>query len=134
LEYTIRRLKENKKELKLKGTYKLLAHAYNIHIMGENIHTIRKNTESPLNTNKDVGLEMTPEKTKHMLILHYQKAEQKYSIKIANTFFEDMAKLKYLGRTLTDQNCMQEKINSKLNSRNACYHSVKSLSIFLPAV
>jgi hypothetical protein len=38
-----------------------------------------------------------------------------------------MEKFKYLGRPLTDQNCMQEEINSRLNSGNACYHSVQSL-------
>jgi hypothetical protein len=36
-------------------------------------------------------------------------------------------KFKYLGTTLTDQNCMQEEIKSRLNSGNACYHSVQSL-------
>jgi hypothetical protein len=33
----------------------------------------------------------------------------------------------YLGTTLTDQNFMNEEIKSRLNSGNACYHSVQSL-------
>jgi hypothetical protein len=28
---------------------------------------------------------------------------------------------------LTDQNCINEKIKSRLNSGNACYHSIQSL-------
>jgi hypothetical protein len=38
-----------------------------------------------------------------------------------------VAKFRYLGTTLTDQNHMHEEIKSRLNSGNACYHSVQSL-------
>jgi hypothetical protein len=38
----------------------------------------------------------------------YQKAGQKHSIKIADRSCEDVAKVKYLGTTLTDHNFMHE--------------------------
>jgi hypothetical protein len=56
-----------------------------------------------------------------------KKAGQKHSTKIANRSSENVAKFKYLGTTLTDQNCMNEEIKSRLNSGNACYHSVQIL-------
>jgi hypothetical protein len=71
-------------------------------------------------------LDASKEVTKYMLMLS-EKAGQKHSITIANRSFESVTKFKYLGTTLTDQNCMQEEIKSRLNSRNACYHSVQSL-------
>jgi len=36
-------------------------------------------------------------------------------------------KFKYLGKTLTNQNFIQEEIKSRLNSGNACYHSMQNL-------
>jgi hypothetical protein len=70
---------------------------------------------------------VNPEKTKYVLVSRCQKAGQRQSIKIGNRSIEDVAKFKYLGTTLTDQNCIQEEIKNRLNTGNACYHSVHSL-------
>jgi hypothetical protein len=64
------------------------------------------------------------------MLMSHKKAGQTHSIKIGNRSLEGVAKFKYLGTTLTDQNCMQEDIKSRLNSGNACYHSVQSLLSF----
>jgi hypothetical protein len=94
--------------------------------LGENIDTIEKNTEALLDAGKEVGLEVNSEKIKYML-MSCKKAGQKNGIKRANRSIEGVAKFRYLGTTLTDQNCMQEEIKSRLNLGNACYHLVQSL-------
>jgi hypothetical protein len=76
---------------------------------------------------------VNPEKTKYMLMSHFQKAGQNHSINIMNMYFEDVAKFTYLRTTLTDKNCMHKEVKSRLNSGNARYHSVQSF-VFQPAV
>jgi hypothetical protein len=122
----VRSFQEKQEGLKLNGTHQLLAYADDVNILGEHIDTIQKNTEALSDAGKEVDLEVNSEKIKYMLMTR-KKAGEKHGIKIVNRSFEGVAKLKYLRTTVTDQNCMQEEIKSRLNSGNACYLSVQSL-------
>jgi hypothetical protein len=37
-----------------------------------------------------------------------------------------VAQFRYLGTTITNQNVIQEELKGRLNSGNACYHSVQN--------
>jgi hypothetical protein len=117
--------------LKLNEAYQLLVYADDVNLLGDNRGAIKKNMKTLFDASKEVGLEVNIEKTEYMLLSHHQYAGQIYNIKIANRCFENVAKLKYLGRTITNQNLIQEEIKRRLNSGNACYHSVQNLFCLL---
>jgi hypothetical protein len=96
--------------LKLNGTHQLLAYTDDVNLLGDNIYTIKKNTESLIDAGKEIGLEINVEKAKHMLLSRHQNAGQNRDVKIANRSFENVPQLKYLGTTVTNQNLIQEEI------------------------
>jgi ribosomal protein S2 len=69
-----------------------------------------------------------------MFVSHHQNAGQNHDMKIANRCFENVAQFRYLGMTVTNQNLIQEEIKRKLNSGNACYHSIQNIFFFSSAV
>jgi hypothetical protein len=75
--------------------------------LGDNIDTIKKNIETLIGTNKEVGLEESREKTKYMLLSCHHNAGQNHNIQTAVRFFENVAQMKYLGTTITNQSLIQ---------------------------
>jgi hypothetical protein len=73
--------------LKLDGTHHLLAYADDVNLLEDNIDTIKKNTETLIDTNKEVGLEINVEKTKYMLLSRHQNVGQNWQIKIGDGSF-----------------------------------------------
>jgi biotin operon repressor len=66
--------------LKLNGTHQLLVYADDGNLLGDNIDTIKKNTETLIDAIKEVGLEVNAEETKYMLLSHHQNAGQNHKI------------------------------------------------------
>jgi len=127
LEYAIRRVQVNQDGMKLNVTHQLLAYADDVNILGESIHTLKENAEALVAATREIGLEVSADKTKYMVMSRDQNAGRNHSVRIDNSTFERVEEFKYLRTTLTHQNSIAEEIKSRLRLGNACYHSVQNL-------
>jgi hypothetical protein len=126
-EHAIRKVQENQVWLKLNGIHQFLTYADDVNLLGDNMDTIKKNTEILIDASKEVGLEINIYKTGYILLSRHQNVGQNRDIKILNWSYENVSQFKYLGTTVTNQNLIQEEIKKRLNFGNAWYHSVQNL-------
>jgi len=115
--------------LKLNGTHWLLVCADDVNMVGGSIHTLKENAEALVAATREIGLEVSADKTKYMVMSRGQNAERILRVRIDNITFERVEEFKYLGTTITKQNSIQEEIKNRLKSGNACYYSVRNLRL-----
>jgi hypothetical protein len=73
-------------------------------LLGENVITIKRNTEIVLIAGKATGLDVNAEKPTAIFMSREQNSGLNHTIKkIANRSFENVAKFKYLRATLTNR-------------------------------
>ena len=89
--------------MKLNCTHQLLAYADDVNILGGSIHTLKKNAESLVVATREIGLEVSADKTKYMIMSRDQNAGRNHSVRTDNSTFHRVEEFKYLGITLTNQ-------------------------------
>jgi len=75
LEYAIRRVQVNQDGLKLNGTHQILAYGDDINILGGGIYTLKENAEALVAATREIGLEVSADKTKYMVMSRDRNAE-----------------------------------------------------------
>jgi hypothetical protein len=62
-----------------------------------------------------------------MVMSRDETAGPSHSKEVDNSSFGSVEEFKYFGKTLMNQNPIQEELKSRLKSVNACYHSAQNL-------
>jgi len=67
--------------LKLNGTHQLLAYAGDVNILGGSIHNLKKNAETLVAATREIGLEVSADKPKYMVMSRDQNAGRIHSVR-----------------------------------------------------
>ena len=103
----------------MNGKYQLLVYPDDVNMLGENLQTIRENTEIFIKASKDIGSEANSDKTTYMITSRQQNIVQNQNIVIENLSFEKVEKFKYLRVTVINTNDIREEIKRRINMGNA---------------
>ena len=94
---------------------------------GGSIHTLKENAEALVAAASEIGLEVSADKTKCMVMSRDQNSGRIHSVRMDNSAFERVEEFKYVGTTLTNENAIEEEIKSRMRAGNVCYYSVQNL-------
>ena len=77
-------------------------YADDVNILGGGTHTLQEKAEALLAATREIGLEVSTDKTKYMVMSRVQNAGRIQSVRIDNNTFEMVEGFKYLGKTSTN--------------------------------
>ena len=69
---------------------------------------VKENAEALVVATKEIGLEVNADKTKCTVMSREQTAGLSHTVKVDDSSIERVKEFKYLGKTLTNQNSIQE--------------------------
>ena len=120
LEYAIRGGSGKPGWIEINGTHQLVVYTVDVNILGGSVHTTQEKAEALVFTSKETGLEVNADKIKYMVMSREQTAGLRHTMKVDNSSIERVEEFKYFGKTLTNQNSIQEEIKCRLKLGNAC--------------
>jgi len=109
LEYAIRRVQVNQDGLKINGTHQLLRYADDVNILAGSIHKLKENAVALVAATREIGPEVSADKTKYIVMSRVQNAGRIHSVGFNNSTFESVEEI-YLGTTLTNHNYFAQEI------------------------
>ena len=83
-----------------------------VNILGGSIHTLKENAEALAAATREIGLEISADKTKYMVMSRDQNAGRNHSLRTDNSTFEKVEEFKYLGTTLTIKILFRKKLRA----------------------
>jgi len=98
--------------LKLNGTHPLVTYADYVNILVRSIHTIKESTKASVVASKEIGLAVSADEIKYVVMSRDQNAGRSHNIKIDNSSFAMAEQLKCFRTNLTNQNSFRKNLRA----------------------
>ena len=80
--------------MKPNGTHQLPVYADDINILGGSVYNLKENGEALVAAIREIGLEISADKTKYMVMSREQNAGRIHSVRMDNSTFERVEEFK----------------------------------------